>query len=67
MGEQTISLVGDTVISPKRRTRGGELWNKAPEEKLKAIKGISSGPVKWCSKDRPRASIQLMEREDANK
>jgi hypothetical protein len=44
-GNRQVSLVGHTVITPKRPTRGGEWLNKAPEEKLKAIKGISAGPV----------------------
>jgi hypothetical protein len=63
-GNRQVSLVGDTVISPKRPTRGGEWGNKSPEERLRAIKGISAGPVKWYSKDRPRANPQLIESAD---
>jgi hypothetical protein len=65
-GNRQVSLVGDTVISPKRPARGGEWGNKSPDKRLREIKGISAGPVKWYSKDRPRASQQLMESSDTN-
>jgi hypothetical protein len=66
-GDRKVSLVGDTVISPKSPTRGGgREWNKVPEERLKSMKGISAEPVRWYSIDRPRASTQLIEREDTH-
>ena len=69
-GDRKVSLVGDTVSPPKRPTRGGEKRNPtltSPEERLKGMKGISAGPVKWYSSDRPRATTQLMEVDDPDK
>jgi hypothetical protein len=65
--DRKVSLVGDTVSPPKRPTRGGEKRNPtltSPEERLKWMKGISAGPVKWYSSDRPRATTQLMQVDD---
>jgi hypothetical protein len=63
------SQVGETLYlkSPARRGESNSSFGKRsddPEDKLKAMKGISAEPVKWYSTHRPRLSPEnTMERD----